>query len=210
LVPSAEAVLELLPPWNRPDALRGLEGFSHIWILFLFHRAMGSGRRTTVRPPRLGGNRRTGVFAARSPFRPNPVGLSAVELRGIEQQCDRLVIHLGGADILDRTPVLDIKPYLPYADCLPEASGGYAADRPAGSGTVHFSETAEARLLQLSPERRTQVRRLIRQVLALDPRPAYLEGNRDRCDFGTRLLEFEVRWRVLADGVVVLSIEPLP
>lgn len=137
LVPAARATLELLPSYAQPEAVRGLEGFSHLWLLFVFHGIPAGHWQPTVRPPRLGGNQRMGVFATRSSFRPNPIGLSAVALERIEISAGRVVLHLAGVDVLDGTPVLDIKPYVPYADSIPEAVGGFANEAPgavAGSG----------------------------------------------------------------------------
>ena len=138
LVPAARAVLELLPPYNRAEAVRGLEGFSHIWVSFVFHACLDAPWKPTVRPPRLGGNRRLGVFATRSTHRPNPIGLSAVELERIETGPGRVLLHLKGADLMDGTPVLDIKPYLPYSDVIPGATGGFAAEAPARSVRGEF------------------------------------------------------------------------
>jgi tRNA-Thr(GGU) m(6)t(6)A37 methyltransferase TsaA len=139
LVKSATATLELLPPYNSPDALRGLDGFSHLWVIFLFHQSTRNQWKATVRPPRLGGNERVGVFASRSNFRPNPIGLSVVELLTVEGT----QLHLGGGDFLDGTPVLDIKPYLPYADCIPSATGAFATRTPEPVNTVECPDEAE-------------------------------------------------------------------
>jgi len=130
LVPEARAVLELFPPYNRMESFRGSEGFSHRWVIFVFHECKADASRTTVRPPRLGGNRRVGMFATRSGFRPDPMGMSAVEMEKIEGDNKGIRIHLKGVDLLDGTPVLDIKPYLPYADRIFEAKGGFAARAP--------------------------------------------------------------------------------
>ena len=139
LAPDARAVLELLPPYNRAEAVRGLEGFSHVWLSFIFHACLGEPWKPTVRPPRLGGNRRLGVFATRSTHRPNPIGLSAVELEKIEAAPGRVLLHLKGVDLLDGTPVLDIKPYLPYSDNIPGALGGFAPEMPAAPFEVSFA-----------------------------------------------------------------------
>ena len=126
LVPELGGTIVLEPPYRNPDALRGLEGFSHLWLIFQFHRAVRAEWSPTVRPPRLGGNRRMGVFATRSPFRPNAIGLSCVKLEEVRLD-EKLgpVLYVSGADLVDGTPILDIKPYLPYADCHPEATGGF-------------------------------------------------------------------------------------
>ena len=189
LVPALEADVVFAPEFRNPDALRGLEGFSHLWS-------------PTVRPPRLGGNARLGVFATRSPFRPNPVGLSVVELAGIEETADRgPVLHIRGADLMDGTPVLDIKPYLPYADCIPEAAGGFAAV-PAGE-TLEVESPLEL-LERVPPERREA----LRGVLALDPRPRYQEDP-DRV-YGFGFAGLEVRFSVAGKRLTVREIEAAP
>ena len=208
LVPEARASLELLPPYDRPEALLGLEGFSHLWIVFVFHQAQREQWSPLVRPPRLGGNQRIGVFASRAPFRPNPIGLSLVALEGISQQGSKLSLELSGVDLLDGTPVLDIKPYLPYADALPEARAGYAQQAPEAPLVVHFSAAAEARLATWI-ERYPELRRLIEQLLAADPRPAYQSGKADGRRYGMRLWDFDVRWEVDEDGLRVTDIVPL-
>ena len=125
LVPEAKARLEVLPPYDRSEAFCGLEDFSHIWVTFVFHEAICTRWQPTVRPPRLGGNRRIGVFSSRSPFRPNPIGMSVVALEGISNIEGKIELQLAGVDLLDGTPVLDIKPYIPYADSLPDARSGF-------------------------------------------------------------------------------------
>ena len=142
LVPVARAILEMRPPYDRDEAVNGLETFSHLWIIFVFHANPKGKWQPTVRPPRLGGNRRLGVFATRSGFRPNPIGLSVVRLEGIRRYKNKLLLDLSGVDLLDRTPVLDIKPYLPYVDSVPDAIGGFADRRPASAVTVVFSDHA--------------------------------------------------------------------
>lgn len=195
LVPALEAEVVFAPEFRNPDALRGLEGFSHLWLIWVFDRAARAQWSPTVRPPRLGGNARVGVFATRSPFRPNPVGLSVVELAGIEETADRgPVLHIRGADLMDGTPVLDIKPYLPYADCIPEAAGGFAAV-PAGE-TLEVDIPPEL-LERVPPERREA----LRGVLALDPRPRYQEDP-DRV-YGFGFAGLEVRFSA-ADGVLTV------
>ena len=208
LVQAAEATLELLPPWDREEAVRGLETFSHLWILFWFHRAGRRQCKPTVRPPRLGGNQRIGVFASRSPFRPNPIGLSAVELVGIERRDGVLQLQLRGVDLLDATPVLDIKPYLPYADRIADAQGGFALQAPGGSLQVGFSAVAESLLNSLGDGEAKHLRRLVTQVLQQDPRPAYLDVAQQRREFGMRLLDFNIRWVMDNENALVLAIQP--
>lgn len=188
LVTSLEALVVFEPEYRNPAALRGLEGFSHLWLLWVFDRAVRESWSPTVRPPRLGGNDRLGVFATRSPFRPNPIALSAVALAGIEETRDQgMVLRIRGADLMDGTPVLDIKPYLPYADCLPEALGGFASAPAGESLEVEFPPE----LLEKVPPKR---REALRGVLALDPRPRYQEDP-DRV-YGFGFAGLEVRFSV--------------
>lgn len=196
----ATAIVELLPPYNVPEAVRGLEQFSHLWLIFAFH-AIGREWRPLVRPPRLGGNARVGVFASRATHRPNPLGLSVVSLLGGDVS-DGVRLHVRGADLLDGTPVLDIKPYIPYADSRPEARGGYAAEQPV-LWPVHWPAGLRESLLASAPE---QVR-VIEQVLAQNPRPAYQQD--DTRAYGVRLFDLNVRFAVRDDGVHVLSVEPV-
>jgi len=202
LVKSATATLELLAPFDTPDALRGLEGFSHVWIIFLFHQSARDEWKATVRPPRLGGNKRVGVFASRSNFRPNPIGLSVVELMGI----DGTVLKLGGGDFLDGTPVLDIKPYIPYADRIPGATGAFADAAPEPANRVEFSSEVERAVQALENESRPALRQLVCDMLAYDPRPAYQPDDPDRV-FGTRIFDLEVRWKQADSTVLVISLE---
>ena len=167
LVEALESTIVFEPEYRNPEALRGLEGFSHLWLVWVFDQAVRKEWSPTVRPPRLGGNVRMGVFATRSPFRPNPIALSCVKLAGIEQTADRgTILRVRGADLMDGTPILDIKPYIPYADAHPEALGGFAAV-PAGE-TLEVIIPSE--LLEKIPPKR---REALRGVLAQDPRPHY-------------------------------------
>ncbi len=210
LAPDARAVLKLEPPFSRVENLHGLEEYTHLWLIYVFHAAAARADKTSVRPPRLGGNRRVGVFGSRSNYRPNPIGLSACELVRIEVSHGHGILHLRGVDILDQTPVIDIKPYLPYADACPTAGAGWAAEPPAIVFTVHFSAQAEALLTSLPPAERHPLRRLIQQVLSLDPRPAYYrEQQTCRSGFGMRLGRWDVRWEVRADGILITELVPL-
>ena len=167
LVDALESTVVFEPEYRNMDALRGLEDFSHLWLVWVFDKAVRRDWSPTVRPPGLGGNRRMGVFATRSPFRPNPIALSSVKLAGIEQTAEQgPVLHIRGADLMDGTPILDIKPYIPYADAHPEALGGFAAV-PAGE-TLEVIIPPE--LLEKIPPKR---REALRGVLAQDPRPHY-------------------------------------
>ncbi len=202
LVEALEAEIIFEPPYREPAALRGLEGFSHLWLVWVFHQAAGRPWSPTVRPPRLGGNRRMGVFATRSPFRPNPVGLSAVKLAGIEAAGPSgPVLRVRGADLVDGTPILDIKPYLPYADCIPEASGGFAPQPALAPLTVEISP---ALLERVPPERREA----LEAVLAQDPRPRY-QADPERI-YGFTFAGLEVRFTVEGERLTVREVAASP
>lgn len=187
LVDALEASIVFTPPYRSPDALRGLEDFSHLWLIWVFDRAIRESWSPTVRPPRLGGNARMGVFATRSPFRPNPIALSCVKLEGIEQTAEGPVLRVRGADLVDGTPILDIKPYIPYADCHPDALGGFAAVPAGESLTVEIPPE----LLERIPAQR---REALRGVLAQDPRPHY-QNDPNRV-YGFPFAGMEVRFTV--------------
>lgn len=154
LVEDLEATVVFEPEYRNPDALRGLEGFSHLWLIWSFSQAIRPHWSPTVRPPRLGGNTRMGVFATRSPFRPNPIGLSSVRLKGIVQHPTLgPVLHVAGADLMDGTPIFDIKPYLPYTDAHPQASSGFTADYEGYHLTVRFPEDL---LKKVPPEKQAR------------------------------------------------------
>ena len=173
LVQEARGTIEFLPPYNQENLVRGLEQFSHIWVLFVFHLSMREHWKGTVRPPRLGGDTRIGVMATRSPFRPNPIGLSVVKLEGIEKRPSHLSLAVTGLDILDGSPVLDVKPYLPYADALANAQGGFAATAPDTSALqVRFADECLG-ALEFQETRHPGYRALAVKLLAGDPRPAY-------------------------------------
>ena len=208
LTPSVRARVELLPEFASPEAVRGLEGFSHIWLVFLFHRTSSQGWTPTVRPPRLGGNKRVGVFASRSPFRPNPIGLSAVRLLAIDCTDGRVTLEVDGADLIDGTPILDIKPYLPYTDGIPDARGGFADRAPESTLQVEFTPAASEQLTRFSRQS-PELETLLRETLALDPRPAYKQEGKDEREYGVRLDRYNVRWKVEEERVVVLGIEPV-
>ena len=167
LVDALRSTIVFQPEYRNADALRGIEGFSHLWVIWQFSQAVGKEWSPTVRPPRLGGNIRMGVFATRSPFRPNNLGLSCVTLLGVERTEDLgTVLHVGGADLLDGTPIFDIKPYIPYCDCHPDALGGFTQE--AGDYLLQVDFPAE--LLGVLPEEK---RDAAVGVLSHDPRPSY-------------------------------------
>lgn len=208
LVASMEASIEIFAPYAREEAFRELSQFSHIWVIFVFHQSLGREWRATVRPPRFGGNTRVGVFASRSPFRPNPIGLSAVELLGVECAGDRCVLRVRGADLVDGTPVLDIKPYIPYADAI-AANPGYSS-RPAPVLEVRFSELARQQLAAAEQRLGQPLMQIVRELLALDPRPAYQEGQAQAADagsgtgYGVKLFDFDLRFNVV-NGVATVE-----
>lgn len=168
LVEELKSTLVFQPEFRVPEALRGLEQYSHLWLIWEFSKAVRDEWKPTVRPPRLGGNTRMGVFATRSPYRPNPLGLSCVRLESIDfKAAEAPVLHLSGADLMDGTPIYDIKPYLPYVDCRPEASNGFALAQQEGTLSVDIPQE----LLSLVPE---QCRSALLSVLSQDPRPQYI------------------------------------
>ena len=198
LAPTAGRIV-FEPPYRNPDALRGIEGFSHLWLVWIFDRAERETWSPTVRPPRLGGNARMGVFATRSPFRPNPIGLSCVQLKKVEWETpDGPVLHIQGADLVDGTPLLDIKPYLPYCDAKPDAAGGFT---DALGGALLTVECAGALLERLPPE----VRSGLLAVLANDPRPRY--QNDPQRVYGLTYAGHNVKFRVEGDALLVEGIE---
>ncbi|MEM7030395.1 MAG: tRNA (N6-threonylcarbamoyladenosine(37)-N6)-methyltransferase TrmO [Chloroflexota bacterium] len=207
LVPDAVASLELYPPYNTPEAVKGLETFSHLWVIFIFHASQRDGWKATVRPPRLGGNQRLGVFATRSMFRPNPIGLSAVLLESVEVSSGKALLHIKGGDLLEGTPVLDIKPYLPYADTIPQAIGGFATSAPTSSFTGTFTSEARSQCQALESDGYPNLQAIIEQTLQLDPRPAYYSERPQKTEFGMRLYDFDVKWRVQHQEILVVDIE---
>jgi len=206
LVADGGGELHLLPPFNQADAVRGLQDFSHLWLLFVFHQTMEGGWRPTVRPPRLGGNARMGVFATRSTFRPNPIGMSLVELKGVRCEKSQVILDLGSLDLVDGTPIVDIKPYLPFAEALPQAVAGYAQAAPVADMPVYFTADVQQQLARLD-NAWPNIARFIQQVLAQDPRPAYRKGEDVGKTYAVLLLDFNVRWRVTEQGSEVFAVE---
>lgn len=196
LVEQPEARILFEEPYRKPEALRGLEGYSHLWLLWLFSGALREGWSPTVRPPRLGGNARVGVFATRSPFRPNPIGLSCVKLLRIEG-CELVV---AGADLMDGTPILDIKPYLPYTDARPDATGGFSDAVRENALTVVIPPKQAEKLP-------ADLRDALTELLAEDPRPHY-QDDPERI-YGFPFAGYEVRFRVRGGELTVLTIEAI-
>jgi tRNA-Thr(GGU) m(6)t(6)A37 methyltransferase TsaA len=209
LVPEARAELNLLPAYAREEAFRGLEGFSHVWILFVFHGALREQWSPTVRPPKLGGNRRVGVFASRSPFRPNPIGLSVVELERIEAGPKSMKLILRGGDFLDGTPVLDIKPYVASADSVPAATMGFAEDIWKAEPLEVEFRPGVMELLEVAEVCNPGFAELVRQTLAQDPRPGYYSDAAAGKPQGIRLHGFDVKWTWLDGRIMVTGIDPV-
>lgn len=203
LAPAAKGILELIPPFNASDALVGLEQVSHIWLLFIFHQCLEEKPRLKVRPPRLGGNRSLGVFATRSTFRPNGLGQSVVKLDRIDQG----KLYLSGIDLLDGTPVIDIKPYIPYADIVPNASNQIASESP-NTIKVHWQTDAFAQAKQHAYRLQQPLVELIEQCLCQDPRPAYQKPEPTRI-YGVTFWDVNIRWHYPSTELInILSVEP--
>ena len=201
LVEQLRSTVIFEPEYRNPDALRGLEAFSHLWIIWQFSEAVRTDWSPTVRPPRLGGNARMGVFATRSPFRPNNLGLSCVRLEGVEYDTkDGPVIHVSGADLMDGTPIFDIKPYIPYADAHPDALGGFTDT--AGEFLLEV-EFPQALLTKLPPDKQDAAI----GVLSHDPRPSY-QRKPDRV-YGLPFAGFDIRFRVADEKLTVCEVIPL-
>lgn len=198
LVDELEATIIFEPEYRNPDALRGIEEYSHLWLIWEFSECADKDWSPTVRPPRLGGNKRMGVFATRSPFRPNPVGLSSVKLIGIEKTAEYgCILRVAGADMLDGTPIYDIKPYLPYVDSHPEASNGFALGEKNGRLTVDFADD----LLEMIPQSKQKA---LIEVLAQDPRPGY--QNEPERVYGIEFAGFDVRFTVDGEKLKVVEV----
>ena len=201
LVEELRSTIVFEPEFRNPDALRGIEGFSHLWLIWQFSEAVQQGWSPTVRPPRLGGNTRMGVFATRSPFRPNNLGLSSVKLIGIEETVQHgTVIHVAGADLMDGTPIFDIKPYIPYGDCHPEATGGFTDT----AGDFLLKVDFPSQLLQMLPAEKQEA---AVGVLSHDPRPSY-QRKPDRI-YGLRFAGFDIRFTVKDDTLTVHEVNKL-
>ncbi|MBR6708127.1 MAG: tRNA (N6-threonylcarbamoyladenosine(37)-N6)-methyltransferase TrmO [Clostridia bacterium] len=202
LVPGVRGSVVFLPEYRNPDALRGLEGYSHLWLLWQFSQAVREDGRwsPTVRPPRLGGNTRMGVFATRSPYRPNPIGLSSVRLERIVWDTPQgAVLEVSGADLIDGTPIFDIKPYLAFTDAHPDARGGFADERRAYALTVDFPPHLLAQIDEAD-------RDVLIELLAEDPRPSY-QDDPDRI-YGMPYSRYDIQFTVAGDRLTVVEILP--
>ena len=236
LVSCAKGVIELIDQANNIDLVRGLEQFSHIWVLFVFHATQQQGWKPLVRPPRLGGNKKMRVLATRSTFRPNPIGMSVVKLDKISASNNKVSIHISGLDLLDQTPVIDIKPYIAYSDIVSTSvvssdiintdlittalvttnltttdkkcnpSADFAQSAPISKLTVSFSHNAKQRLIVLNSQH-PELETFISQVLAQDPRPAYKQNKSDDKIYGMTLYQFNITWKMMSlDQVQVIDI----
>ena len=202
--------LILLPPYNDLNSIREIQQFSHLWLLFIFDQTQKAKWKALIRPPRLGGNKRIGVFASRSTFRPNPIGMSAVELLATKIKNDKVSLLLRGCDLLNNTPIIDIKPYIPYSDAIPNASAGFASTPPSSTFEVYFSDTAlqqcqqfEANYNKGANDLKLDLKKLIIQILQLDPRPSYQHQPSDRV-YAMRLYNFDLRWRYCENGIILV------
>ncbi len=201
LVDQLRSTIVFEPEFRNPDALRGIQGYSHLWLIWQFSEAVRTDWSPTVRPPRLGGNTRMGVFATRSPFRPNSLGLSSVRLLGVEETKEYgTVLHVGGADLMDGTPIFDIKPYIPYGDSHPDATGGFTDTADEFLLQVNFPA---ALLQKLPPDRQDAAM----GVLSHDPRPSY-QRSPERI-YGLPFAGFDIRFRVAEDTLTVLEVNEL-
>ena len=201
LVEELRSTIVFEPEFRNPDALRGIEDFSHLWIIWQFSEAVRTGWNPTVRPPRLGGNTRIGVFATRSPFRPNNLGLSSVKLLGVEHtEKYGTVLHVGGADLMDGTPIFDIKPYIPYADCRPDAAGGFTDS----AGDFLLSVDFPPALLELLPKDKQEA---AVAVLSHDPRPSY--QRKPGRIYGISFAGFDIRFTVEDTTLTVVEIKEI-
>lgn len=205
LVRSATGYIELIQPFDSPEMLRGLEKFSHVWVLFIFHQAMAAGYRSTARPPRMGGQKRIGIYGCRSPHRPNHIGMSALCLDRVVADSHPRRIEVSGLDLLDGTPVIDIKPYIPYSDSHPDAVDGFPAVSSVESVRVEFSEQAQRFCGEYYHRTGRELDRLIKEILQNDPRPASQKGKKQ--EFGMLLWGVNVRYQVQQSGVRVVSCE---
>lgn len=206
LVPELRANVIILPEYSRIEAFSQLDTFSHIWLISIFHQALRAHWQPTVRPPRLGGNTRVGVFASRAPYRPNPIGMSVVQLIHIEQCADHMRLQIAGCDLVDGTPLVDIKPYLPYADAYPLATAGYTGSIETPNLAVAFSTEAIQALQEYAPQQIDELQAVISRLIQQDPRPAYADDTPER-RYAFRLHEFDVVFHVSAGLATVATLQ---
>lgn len=201
---NSRAKIEIDASYSEDEAFRELENFSHIWVIFVFHGMNTKSWKSTVRPPRLGGNERVGVFATRSMFRPNPIGLSVVELESIERKGSNIILNIIGGDFLDATPVLDIKPYIPYVDAIHTAKAGYAIEKPEIKFEVVFSPQVKEALIQAEVNYPSFTDVII-GVLQIDPRPAYKNKKEIKNEFSMKLYDYDIKWQLENDKKIIVT-----
>ncbi|MEH6444067.1 MAG: tRNA (N6-threonylcarbamoyladenosine(37)-N6)-methyltransferase TrmO [Oceanospirillaceae bacterium] len=204
LTPDIISSIHLYKDYNSAQTLDALKSTSHLWILFVFSESYDFGWKPKVRPPRLGGNKKVGVFATRSPYRPNPIGISAVRLTDIRQEEGAFIIDVAGADLMHNTPILDIKPYIPYSDNIVDATNSLAQAFTSLSQTVFFSAQAQQVCEQFLLQHHESLSTQIEQVLRCDPRPAY-QKNQQR-EYGLNLHNLNIRWQISDHRIDVISI----
>ena len=209
LVSAAKGKVIFTGKANNSELVRDIAQFSHLWLLFVFHGTQAQGWKPLVRPPRLGGNVKTGVLATRSTFRPNPIGMSVVKLDKVTIENKQSVLHISGLDLLDGTPIIDIKPYVPYSDAIYDADAGFAQQQPQASLNVVFSNQAQTDLSQYQSNN-NELTLLIEQILAQDPRPAYKQNKTDDKIYGMSLYDLNIQWQLINfDTIEVLNITQL-
>lgn len=209
LCPSVPGSIELLSPYDLPDTLRGIGCFSHIWVLFVFHAIEKEKWNPLVRPPRLGGNERLGVFATRSTHRPNPIGQSVVKLERIEEKNNRLVLRISGHDFLDETPVLDIKPYIPYAENIQDANNGFLKRTEFIPLQVVFTTDAASQCKQWEIENQEPLTDMLTEILRQDPRPAYHKKSTAPRKYGLQLYNLNIRYRLTDNTAKIIEVLPI-
>lgn len=208
LVTAAHGKLELVLDENHSELVRDIEQHSHLWLIFVFHGTSEQGWKPLVKAPRLGGNKKTGVLATRSTFRPNPIGMSAVKLNGISKIGNNLALEISGLDLLDGTPILDIKPYIPYSDSLKQARSVMAPSAEQTHYTIGFSDDAQQQLNHFETNY-PDLQLFIEQVLSQDPRPAYKKANTKLQEYGMSLYDLNIRWQIHNNQCTVLDIKKL-
>ena len=204
LVPEATATIILEPEFGAEEIVRGLGNFSHIWVIFVFHKSQISKNKNTVRPPRLGGEKRMGVFATRSNYRPNPIGQSVVKLESVEHKNNLTLIKVSGGDFLDGTPVLDIKPYVPYVDSIPSATSTFAAQAPEKQFSVKISSDALEQIEEASKKTGVDILQFVESLLSYDPRPTHVQPNQV---LATRIFDYDLKWKIDNDIATVVSLD---
>jgi len=215
IVSAAKGQVHLEADANNIELIRGIEQFSHLWLIFIFHGSQAQGWKPLVRPPRLGGNKKLGVLATRATFRPNPIGMSVVKLDGIRQEksangYQQVIIDISGLDLLNGTPIVDIKPYIPYCDSIDNAHAGFAQTVPQAKLTVNFIASVEKKLARYQPNC-PDLKQLIYQVLSQDPRPAYKHKIIDEKIYGMSLYQFNIQWQMSSlSEIKVINIEMNP